>query len=95
MPNVFSPNGDGVNDLYLPIELYNLKNYSIQILNRWGEVVFEEKNKNTGWDGTSAGKNCTEGTYFWIVKYTDEEFSDHQINGKEGKKSKLQTRYKK
>ena len=81
IPNVFTPNGDGVNDLYLPIETYNLKNYSIKIVNRWGEVVFEEKIKNTGWDGTSAGKKCTEGTYFWIVKYTDDEFSDHQING--------------
>jgi gliding motility-associated-like protein len=81
MPNVFTPNGDGVNDVYLPIETYNLKNYSIQILNRWGVVVFEGKNKNTGWDGTSAGKNCTEGTYFWIVRYTDDQFIDHQING--------------
>jgi gliding motility-associated-like protein len=81
MPNVFTPNGDGVNDLYLPIDTYNLKSYSIQILNRWGVVVFEEKNKNTGWDGTSGGKNCTEGTYFWIVRYTDDQLIDHQING--------------
>ncbi len=81
MPNVFTPNGDGVNDVYLPIETYNIKNYSIQILNRWGAVVFEEKNKNAGWDGTSAGKNCTEGTYFWMVRYTDDQYLDHQING--------------
>ncbi len=81
MPNVFTPNGDGVNDVYLPIETYNLKNYSIVILNRWGTVVFEEKNKNIGWDGTSAGKNCTEGTYFWMVRYTDDQLLDHQING--------------
>lgn len=81
MPNVFTPNGDGVNDFYLPIKTYNLKNYSIVILNRWGAVVFEEKNKNTGWDGTSAGKNCLEGTYFWTVKYVDDQFLDHQING--------------
>lgn len=81
MPNVFTPNGDGVNEVYLPIETYNLKNYSIVILNRWGAVVFEEKNKNIGWDGTSAGKNCTEGTYFWMVKYTDDQLLDHQING--------------
>lgn len=54
LANIFSPNGDGVNDYFNP-RLYlgeGLKNYSMTIYNRWGQVVFETKNlEGRGWDG--------------------------------------------
>ena len=57
MPNVFSPNADGSNDLVFPI--YNgTKQFTLRIWNRWGQKVFECVNVNDGcvWDGTVKGK---------------------------------------
>lgn len=68
--NVFSPNGDGVNDLFrldIPFEISQC--IHIQIFNRWGMKVFEAKNQNIGWDGrTTAAKKVPEGTYYYIIE---------------------------
>lgn len=66
LPNVFTPNGDSVNDvLELPFLPTNAK---LVILNRWGEKVFETHGMNTQfWDGKYNGENATEGTYFYIL----------------------------
>lgn len=67
IPNVFTPNGDGVNDLFT-IDKDIFSHYKIIILNRWGNLVYEGDNQ-TGkvlWDGkTSKGKSCTDGVYFY------------------------------
>lgn len=74
VPNVFTPNGDQINDAFyfstdcnVPIEG--------KIMNRWGNVVFETNKASIGWDGTSNGNKDVAGTYFYIctVKYTDRE----------------------
>ena len=68
IPNVFTPNGDGVNDGF------NLKGgciYSIdkQIFNRWGQLLFQSSQINEVWNGrTTAGDEVPEGTYFYIFK---------------------------
>lgn len=64
IPNVFTPNNDGENDLFY-ITSYGLKDYDLLILNRWGNVVFESSDPKNGWDGTINGKECTEGVYFY------------------------------
>lgn len=60
IPNAFSPNKDGVNDIYL--ENMNLPTI---IINRWGQTLYEG---TAGWDGTFEGKEMTSGTYFYIVE---------------------------
>lgn len=67
IPNVFTPNEDGVNDVFF-ITSTNLKDFDLVIVNRWGEVVFKTDDPNQGWDGTSNGKKCTEGVYFYTLK---------------------------
>ena len=66
IPNVFTPNGDGVNDLYF-VSSKGLTEFNMTILNRWGNVVFESNDAQTVWDGTSNGVKCTDGTYFYIL----------------------------
>ena len=59
--NAFSPNNDGVNDIYL-------EGFDITIFNRWGDRLF---NGNTGWDGTYNGQKVSNGTYYALIRYTD------------------------
>ncbi len=66
MPTLFSPNGDGKNDVIRPI-VPGLKTFNyIKIFNRWGNVVFESKDPNRGWDGNLGGKAQPQDTYIWI-----------------------------
>lgn len=68
IPNIFTPNQDGIND-YFSIE--GVENYySIQIYNRWGQIVFSENPYITPWDGMAGnGKPLSEGTYYYILEY--------------------------
>ncbi len=66
IPNIFSPNGDGVNDEWKP------KNYKngdvVKIYNRWGVLVEELNLKEDSWDGrTTSGQECSMGTYFFVI----------------------------
>jgi gliding motility-associated-like protein len=67
IPNVFSPNGDGANDNFF-ITASGLKEYSLSIYNRWGELMFESGSPRDKWDGTHSGKKCEDATYFFILK---------------------------
>lgn len=67
IPNVFSPNGDGQNDI-LFIRGDGIREVEIIIYNRWGEKVFEGTNINSGWDGQYKGANAEAGVYSWIVE---------------------------
>ncbi len=70
VPNVFTPNGDGMNDVFT-INTTGVKNFSIEIFNRWGEKVFESESPMISWDGrTSAGVRASDGTYYYILKAT-------------------------
>jgi len=71
MPNVFSPNGDGVNDLLAPILAEGTATYILQIFDRWGNKVFDNAGSSKPWDGrTSAGYECKEGVYFYLLTTT-------------------------
>ncbi len=73
IPNVFSPNGDGKNDLFLVDG--NIQELEISIYNRWGELLHNSKGKNAYWDGyTYTGKKASDGTYYYVlnIQYTDE-----------------------
>ncbi len=68
LPNVFTPGSDGYNDLFKPFPYSFVQSASIQIFNRWGKLVFETTDPDILWDGTiqENGKNCTDGTYFYV-----------------------------
>jgi gliding motility-associated-like protein len=67
VPNVFTPNGDAINDEWF-VEAACLENYQCQILNRWGDLVFESKNWNQKWNGKDLkGNELVEGTYFYRI----------------------------
>ena len=69
MPNVYTPDQDGVNDLFLPVKAQNIASSSLTIINRWGEVVFESSDIQQGWDGMYKGNFLTDGVYFWKLDY--------------------------
>lgn len=73
IPNTFSPNGDGSNDVFYPRGRGIDRIQVLRIFNRWGEVVFEKKNfavndVGSGWDGTYKGKNAQAGVYIYQVE---------------------------
>jgi len=71
LPNVFSPNGDGNNDLFTPVLPYKyVKDIDIKIYDRWGLLVFESTDPNINWDGKdqSTKKLCDDGVYFYVCK---------------------------
>ncbi|MCB0766634.1 MAG: gliding motility-associated C-terminal domain-containing protein [Flavobacteriales bacterium] len=71
MPNVFTPNGDGSNDVFLPLVVGQPTDFEMEIRNRWGQVIFRSTNVNTGWDGRIQGEWAADGTYYWTVRYSD------------------------
>ncbi|MDT8412192.1 MAG: gliding motility-associated C-terminal domain-containing protein [Vicingaceae bacterium] len=71
IPNVFTPNQDGIND-FLIIATQNVKDYAIAIYNRWGQLVFESNDKTYHWNGTFKDAKCSSGTYFYIIEVSNE-----------------------
>jgi gliding motility-associated-like protein len=70
VPNAFSPDGDGDNEIFKPIlatpEM--VTTYQFQIFNRWGELIFESSNYELGWDGTHKNQECKQDVYVWKLK---------------------------
>jgi gliding motility-associated-like protein len=69
VPNVFSPNGDGKNDIFKPITVGTHSMKQFTIVNRWGQKVFETQNEYVGWDGTFRGADQNIDTYYYIMQY--------------------------
>ncbi|MBI2282035.1 MAG: SBBP repeat-containing protein, partial [Bacteroidetes bacterium] len=73
IPNVFSPNGDNQNDVFIAL-LVGLELESLKIYNRWGILLFETEDVNEGWNGkTTSGNDVSDGTYFFILNYINNE----------------------
>ena len=67
VPNVFTPNGDGMNDEFR-VAYRSLAVFHIWVYNRWGKLVYESDDPSKGWDGTIGGRNAAEGAYFYVVR---------------------------
>jgi gliding motility-associated-like protein len=71
IPTAFSPNNDGVNDLFrikgVPKEQFDT--YYLQIFNRWGQLVFISSNPEESWNGIFNGKPSETGNYYWSLYY--------------------------
>jgi gliding motility-associated-like protein len=68
LPNAFSPNGDGLNDIFRPIPSGIKSITYFRIFNRYGQIMFETNQYLKGWDGTFKGKPQLPDTYVWIIK---------------------------
>ncbi|MDR1792894.1 MAG: gliding motility-associated C-terminal domain-containing protein [Bacteroidales bacterium] len=68
LPNVFTPNGDGINDLFEPFPYTNIEQIEINIYNRWGEKMFYTQNPDIQWDGVNmmTHQPCSDGVYFYV-----------------------------
>jgi len=69
MSNIFTPNGDQINDRFLPVEIADITRPFIRVWDRWGRICYESADLFTGWDGTINGKPCTEGVYYWQCQF--------------------------
>jgi gliding motility-associated-like protein len=79
VPTAFSPNGDGVNDLWF-VQGYSIETLRFQIYDRFGEMVFEGLEKASAWDGTRKGKASPEGVYMYTLTakgHREEMFQKH------------------
>jgi gliding motility-associated-like protein len=72
MPNAFTPNGDGHNDLFLPLNYCKMSYYRLEVFDRYGVLVFKTEDPNAGWDGNYVGKPALDGNYVWMVKYVND-----------------------
>ncbi|MFK7921709.1 MAG: PKD domain-containing protein [Bacteroidia bacterium] len=80
VPNAFSPNNDGKNDLFDVQGLF-LADFEIQIFNRWGRQVFAAQNAASSWDGMSGGEAVPEGVYIYVIRGIDEYGDTIERNG--------------
>lgn len=71
IPNIFTPNGDGVND-YFKVLYFGSKAFECQIYNRWGILLFESNTVHFEWDGTVNGKSVSDGVYMYLIKIGDQ-----------------------
>ena len=67
VPNVFTPNGDGVNDEFR-VSYRSLREFHCWVYNRWGKLVYEWTDPAKGWDGTIGGRPAAEGAYFYVIR---------------------------
>lgn len=68
IPNVFSPNGDGINDKWEIAGLRGSPNCTVEIFNRWGQQVYNSHGYSEPWDGTWKGKPLPVATYYYVIK---------------------------
>ena len=88
MPNIFTPDDDGTNETFIPIEdPITLSTYfsviQFVVYNRWGRIVYISQDKLPHWEGIyqDTGSSCPSGTYFWIVDYQNIYGEQKKLNG--------------
>ncbi len=70
LPNSFTPDGDGINDYYLPIGAA-LTDWNLEVYNRWGELIWKGDESSTGWDGKDKKANVVRGFYVLNFNYVE------------------------
>ena len=81
VPNVFTPNGDGVND-YFVVDNHGMETLNMLIFNRWGEKIFEWNTAHTDWDGTGLdGEDVSDGVYFYLLTAVGEDGHPYEERG--------------
>lgn len=78
LPNSFTPNGDGINDLFGPVG-QGVKSYKLSVYNRWGEKIHE--GASLPWDGRFKGRQVMDGIYLYELRWLDDEGVVHRQRG--------------
>ncbi|NOU39234.1 MAG: gliding motility-associated C-terminal domain-containing protein [Ferruginibacter sp.] len=81
IPNAFSPNGDGLNDIFRAVPSGMSNTTYFRVFNRLGELMFETNQWLKGWDGTFKGKPQPNGVYVWMVKGKDKNYQNVEMKG--------------
>ena len=82
LPTIFTPNGDGKNEIFRPvIGRISDEDYDITISDRWGRIVYTSDNIHEGWNGQDQKGNVLEGSYIWIANFRDAYGHKHKQNG--------------
>lgn len=82
LPNVFTPNGDGINDIYYPKRpYYFVEKVDMKIYNRWGDLIFETADPDIKWDGKYMKNNkpVADGVYFYICDVYEQRLTGTEI----------------
>lgn len=79
-PNVFTPNGDGINDEFR-VAYKSIVEFKATIFNRWGVKIFEWTDPQKGWDGTYNGRNVSEGPYFYVIRGRGSDGQEYLLKG--------------
>ena len=80
VPNVFTPNGDGLNDEFR-VAYKSLLTFQCWVFNRWGRQVYYWTDPMKGWDGNINGKKATPGPYFYVIKATGSDKKVYKLKG--------------
>jgi gliding motility-associated-like protein len=81
MPNVFTPDNDGLNDVFKAGSIRNVISLHLMIFNRWGDNILQSNNLDFAWDGRFKNQKCPEGVYFWVIQYVDINGDKHDLSG--------------
>lgn len=77
IPNTFTPNRDGMNDVFMPKAIGVLK-YEFDIYDKWGQHIYSGSNPLQGWDGRFKNKDCEQDIYVWKIGFTNEVTLKHE-----------------
>ncbi|HEU4718502.1 MAG TPA: gliding motility-associated C-terminal domain-containing protein, partial [Bacteroidia bacterium] len=81
VPNIFTPNGDGTNDVFL-VNSAGLKEMKLEVYDRWGVLVNTISTPAMGWDGrTTSGVQATDGTYYYVLNATGYDNKNYSMTG--------------
>jgi gliding motility-associated-like protein len=82
VPNAFTPNGDGKNDVFMPLGEF-IGEFQMYIFDRWGNNIFKSTDTKIGWDGKANGgtKTAQEDTYVWVIYCVDPQNREHKYVG--------------
>jgi gliding motility-associated-like protein len=82
IPSSFTPDGDGINDVFMVFG-QDIKQFEMQVYNRWGEKIFHTYDAESGWDGrsNSSKEELDYGTYYYVVRVLDSKSNWHKIDG--------------
>ena len=69
-PNIFTPDGDGVNDTFGGLSFFQFQSYDFKVFSRWGELVFNSNKIEDKWDGMFKGKQAISDVYVWTLEYS-------------------------
>jgi gliding motility-associated-like protein len=80
-PNAFTPNQDGINDVFRLKYPGYVSDYQLQIFNRWGQIIYHTSDPYGQWDGMLGGEKVPTGSYIWVVRFTDRTGKKQALNG--------------